>query len=135
MKRKKTSIKRDVEKAIFKSWAEKVAEAMQPFGTEQKRFWFTSKGVENRMVYQGLGKPQGTLEQYLFLLVKSGHVERAEKPQKMKDKQVRQKEYLYRRTEKPLIPAKRIKGGQIGEKIYRDNPKLAKWFRDMMVYE
>lgn len=116
------------------SWPEKIALALNPIGTEKRALWFTHSGIEKRLQDQGQAVPD-KLFQYLLILIKSGHIERAAKPLQMKAKYNQGPEYIYRRTAKPFKPAKRLKGIEIGEKIYRENPRLAKWFRDMMIYE
>lgn len=115
------------------SWARKTIEALTPIGTEKAGLWFTHKAIKDRLKNRGYGVPEN-LGQVLYGLVKSGHLERSMKPNHMKGKQVYRNEFIYRHTGKPYREKKSMGKVARGNQIRLDHPRLAKWFRDMMIY-
>ena len=122
------------------AWPEKIALAMQPFGTEQGAKWFTHAAILKRLQDQGYTGAPARLSIILRGMVKDGYLERADKPEKMKAKYRTIPEYIYRRTGKAFT-AKSLGAGmngnpgktmQKGFEIWQDHPRLPKWFRDMM---
>lgn len=137
-KNRNDSYERDGMTGDRQSWAGKLALALQPFGTEKAGLWFTHKAVKRRLQDQGHKDAPENLNQFLYKLVLSGHVERALRPNKKQ--YAPRPEYIYRRTAKPYIPPVMGKGmngvtpDQI-QKAYQirlDHGRLPKWFRDMM---
>ena len=115
------------------SWAGKTIDCLLPVGTEKQGLWFTHKAIKDRLKNRGYGVPEN-LGQVLYGLVKSGHLERSMKPNHMKGKQVYRNEFIYRRTGKPYREKKSMGKVALGNQIRLDHPRLAKWFRDMMIY-
>lgn len=113
------------------SWAGKVIITLQPIGTEKAGLWFTHKAIMKRLQDQGRGKPDN-LAQVLYYLVKSGHLERAAKPDKIKDQFTARPEYIYRRTAKPYQEKPAMKATGRGFQLRLEHARLPKWFRDMM---
>lgn len=121
------------------AWPEKVVAALASDGTEYQGKWMTHKAVYKRLVDMGHEDAPKSLTLILQNLTKSGHVERAARP--VKENRIRQ-EYIYRRTGKAFkaqVMGKGFKNGtniedlNRGFQIYRDHPRLPKWFRDMML--
>lgn len=127
---------------LRRAWPEKVIAALHPFGTEKQGLWFTHGGIYKRLQEREGLRPDEmpqNLNQVLYGLVRSGHLERAIKPDKMRATYQTQQEYIYRRTAKAFEP-KTIKGMNApaddlerGRQIQLDSPRLPKWFRDMMM--
>lgn len=113
------------------SWAGKVVNTLQPVGTEKAGLWFTHKAIMKRLQDQGRGKPNN-LGQVLYDLVKSGHLERAAKPDKIKDQFTARPEYIYRRTVKPFREKEFLQDAARGFALRLEHARLPKWFRDMM---
>lgn len=118
-----------------RAWPEKVVSALHPFGTEKAGLWFTHGGIYKRLQErEGLRPcemPQN-LNQVLYGLVRSGHLERALKPDKLRAAYQVQQEFIYRRTSKPFTVKVFREDIEQGRQIYLDSPRLPKWFRDMM---
>ncbi len=116
-----------------KAWPEKIAQALQPVGTEKQGQWFTHAAIVRRIVAR-YGTAPKNVAQVLYDLVKSGHVHRAAKPQKLRDAHSQKPEYIYRRTGKAFKPKELLGGAafQRGLERKRDYSGLPKWFRDMM---
>ena len=123
-----------------KAWPEKIALALQPFGTEKQGLWFTHSAIHKRLVECGYTGAPLRLSIILRAMVKDGYLERADKPDQLKAKYRAIPEYIYRRTSKPY-KAKSMGKGMNGNpsaamqkawKIKMDHPSLPKWFGDMM---
>ncbi len=119
------------------TWGRKIVAALQPFGTGDQGAWFTHAALLRRVKDHHQDTPQD-LTHELYGLVKTGHIERAIRPDQVQDKQVSRTEYIYRRTAKAYRP-KEVKGMNApiaamdrARQIQLDNPRLPKWFRDMM---
>lgn len=133
-------LKRDGKTQVRTTWAEKVIESLKPVGTERQGLWFTHASLYKRL--QDYCSPEAmpdNLRQVLYDLVKSGHLERAVKPDKLKAAYQIQQEYIYRLTGKPFkvkpligmnAPADDL---QKAYQVKLDHPALPKWFRDMMM--
>lgn len=133
--------KRDGMKGDRKAWPEKVALALQPFGTEKQGLWFTHAAIVKRLQERGYSDPPVYLSVILRAMVKDGYLERADKPNNLKPKYRARPEYIYRRTGKAFV-AKEFSRGMTGNpgktmkrgyQIFLDHPRLPKWFRDMMI--
>jgi len=138
-KNKTGSVERDGITQVRRAWPEKVMSALQPFGTEKQGLWFTHASLYRRV--KDHCSPEAmpnNLRQVLYDLVKSGHLERALKPDHIKAAYQSQREYIYRVTGKPFT-VKPLSGlnapGHDVQRAYQlklDHPRLPKWFRDMM---
>lgn len=126
---------RDGTNAARLAWPEKVALALQPFGTEKPGQWFTHAAIVRR-VNERYGTDLIDAFQHLYDLIKSGHVVRAAKPHRIKDKFAPHTtpEYIYQRTGKAFKAKKTMAGAalQKGLRTKWDHGRLPKWFRDMM---
>lgn len=122
-------IERDGIKQVRKAWPEKVMAIMQPCGTEKAGLWFTHRAIQKRLQDHGAGVPDN-LGQVLYALVKSGHIERAIKPERIKARHAPRQEYIYRITGKAFKPGNPIM--QRGFDIWVKYPRFPKWLRDMM---
>lgn len=111
------------------AWPEKVIMALQPCGTEKAGLWFTHRAIQKRLQDHAGGCPDN-LAQVLYTLVKSGHIERAIKPEKIKAQYAPRHEYIYRRTGKAFKPGKPVM--QQGFDVWVKYKRFPKWLRDMM---
>lgn len=121
-------------------WSEKIVSALRPFGTEKAGLWFTHASLYRRV--KDHCSPEAmpdNLRQVLYDLVKSGHLERAVKPDKFKAAYQPQQEYIYRLTGKPftvkIVQALNAPADDV-QRAYQlslDHPALPKWFRTMMM--
>lgn len=119
------------------AWPEKITLVLGDCGTEKR--WMTHNAIQKRLQETGYTGAPKSLATALRVLVKSGHVERALKPDHMQNDFHR--EYIYRRTAKPFkakIMGARFRNGTKADDLQRafqlrmDHPRLPKWFRDMM---
>lgn len=114
------------------SWAGKVVAALHPCGTEKAGLWFTHKAIVKRLQDQGGGKPDN-VAQCLYDLVKGGVLERALKPDHIKDQYAARPEYIYRLTGKAFKEGRTISPEvDQGFQLRLEHARLPKWFRDMM---
>lgn len=123
------------------TWGERLAHALQPFGTEKQGLWFTHKAARKRLQdHTGLNDDEiPALGNVLYDLVKCGYVDRALKPEKMTARYAPRAEYIYRRTSKPFkrktfdrfINSPSASIGK-GFQTWLDHGRLPKWFREMM---
>ena len=126
------------------SWAGKVVYALDRCGTDTRkpfashashsslkcnRPWFTNKAIQKQLQDYAGGLPEN-LSHVLYGLIKSGHIERAYRPGHTRGK----KNYIYRRTGKAFREKQIMGEVEKALMIKFENPKLAKWFREMMIY-
>jgi len=128
---------RDGSTQVRSIWSEKIVSVLKPCGTEKPGLWFTHARIKRR-VMDHYGALPDNIAQILYGLVKDGYLERASKPDNIVDQFAIRKGYIYRLTSKPFT-VKRPHGMNAplqdiekGFQVWLDNPKMPKWFRDMM---
>lgn len=129
-----------------KSWHERIYDAMQePNG---KKLWFSNMELRKRIAAREnipIKSIDKSLTAYTAILRRKGCVERALKPKAMQYKQINQKEYIYRLTDKPLNCSPRgeklaiARKGQVtqeqidlGFDLWVKYKYLPKWYRNLM---
>ena len=114
-------------------WQGEALAILDGIGTGKRKQWFTIGALE-RMLLERLGKAPGCLTYLMLDMVKHGYLERAYRPERMRDKYQMQNNYIYRRTDKPFKEKAMMIEAWKGMQIRFEYPKHDKWFREMMQY-
>jgi hypothetical protein len=120
----------------MRTWKEKILAVVTGRNDRGLALWYSHYKIKE-LIAQSEGiefsDMHHSISTHLLSLVRSGHLERTYKPPHLSRKLHPGKEYLYRWTRKPFKRYVRDVNEAIGQDIWREHPKLPKWFRRMML--